>query len=101
MIVEHQPAISRPIASTDASPARSLAAAVLRRLVGQLACGELVIDTTKGGRLTLRGSEGGPRARLSIHDWRLLVRLAFGWDIGVAESYIAGEWSSPNLTARG
>jgi cyclopropane-fatty-acyl-phospholipid synthase len=99
MIVEHQPAISPPIASTDASPAQSHAAAVLRRLVGHLACGELVIDTPKGGRLPLRGSEGGPRARLSIHDWRLLGRLAFGWDIGVAESYIAGEWSSPHLTA--
>jgi cyclopropane-fatty-acyl-phospholipid synthase len=99
MIVEHQPAISPVIPSSDASPARSLAAAVLRLLVGHLACGELVIDTPKGGRLTLGGSEDGPRARLSIHNWRLIIRLAFGWDIGVAESYIAGEWSSPNLTA--
>jgi cyclopropane-fatty-acyl-phospholipid synthase len=99
MIVKHQPAVAPTIASTDATPARSFAAAVLRRFAGRLACGEMVIDMPKGGRLTLRGSNPGPRARLSIHDWRLLVRLAFGWDIGVAESYIAGEWSSPNLTA--
>jgi len=99
MIVERQSAISPAIGSTDASLARSIAAGVLRRLVSRLACGELVIDTPKGGRLTLEGSEDGPRVKLSIHDWRLLVRLAFYWDIGVAESYIAGEWSSPNLTA--
>ena len=98
MIVEHQPAVSST-ASTDASSARSFAAVVLRRLIGQPACGELVIDTPKGDRLTFEGSEAGPRARLSIHDWRLLGRLVAGWDIGLAESYMAGEWSSPNLTA--
>ena len=45
------------------------------------------------------GSRAGPQARLTIHSWRLFARLAFGWDIGFAEAYIAGEWSSPNLVA--
>jgi cyclopropane-fatty-acyl-phospholipid synthase len=71
----------------------------MRRFVGGLASGELVIDTPNGGQLTLKGRSAGPSVRLSVHDWRMLVRLAFSRDIGAAESYIAEEWSSPHLTA--
>ena len=36
---------------------------------------------------------------MTIHSWRCLWRLVSGWDIGFAEAYIAGEWSSPDLVA--
>ena len=74
-------------------------AAFLRRLVGDLECGELVIETPAGKRLVLKGRRFGPQARLQIHSWRLLGRLLSGWDVGFAEAYIAGECSSPNLDA--
>ena len=45
------------------------------------------------------GCRPGPQGRLVIHSWRFLGRLISGWDIGFAESYMAGEWSSPDLTA--
>ncbi|MGE4257698.1 MAG: class I SAM-dependent methyltransferase [Xanthobacteraceae bacterium] len=87
------------MASVPASPAESLADAIMQRFVGRLASGEIVIDTPNGRQLTLKGKNAGPSVTLSVHDWRFLVRLAFSRDLGVAESYIAGEWSSPNLTA--
>ncbi len=43
------------------------------------------------------GKRPGPQARLTIHSWRCLWRLATGWGIGIAEAYRAGEWSSPNI----
>jgi len=34
-----------------------------------------------------------------LHDWRAARRLILGGHIGFAESYMDGEWSSPDLTA--
>ncbi len=99
MIAEHPPAVSAAADRHDASLSRSLQCLMLRWLAGRIACGELVVDTPSGEQLTLQGRAAGPRLRVSIHDWRLLYRLATGWDLGLAEGYMAGEWSSPDLTA--
>jgi cyclopropane-fatty-acyl-phospholipid synthase len=62
-----------------------------------LDCGELIIDTQGGRSFVLCGSRPGPQARLAIHSWRVFGRLLSGGNIGFAEAYMAGEWSSPNL----
>jgi cyclopropane-fatty-acyl-phospholipid synthase len=72
---------------------------LVSRLLGKLECGELAIDTPGGSRFVLHGRRPGPQARLTIHSWRFFARLAFGWDIGFAEAYMAEEWSSPSLVA--
>jgi cyclopropane-fatty-acyl-phospholipid synthase len=76
---------------------KSVTETFLRRLVGDLERGELVIETPAGDRLVLGGKRPGPQAKLTIHSWRCLWRLVSGGDIGFAEAYCAGEWSSPNL----
>ncbi len=85
------------------STARPLAAgasrALLRRVARGLQSGRLVIDTPAGERFVLDGALPGPQARLTVHRWRCLWRLLLGRDIGFAESYIAGDWSSPTLVA--
>ena len=48
--------------------------------------------------LTLRGQAPGPRAAVVIHDDRFARRLLTNGDIGVAESYLRGEWDTPDLT---
>jgi len=68
-------------------------------VLGRLECGELIIETPGGDRLVFDGCCPGPQGRLVIHSWRFLGRLVSGWDIGFAEAYMAGEWSSPNLAA--
>jgi len=69
----------------------------LRRLLRGLQCGRLIIDTPTGRQLAFEGARQGPQARLTIHSWRCVQRLATGWDLGFAEAYMAGEWSSPDL----
>jgi len=72
---------------------------LIRKLLGALECGELSLETPGAKQFVLEGNRPGPRAQVIVHSWRLLARLAFGWDIGFAEAYMAGEWSSPNLLA--
>ena len=50
-------------------------------------------------RSTVKGPRSGPSARLTLNHWRAVRRLLIGGDIGFAESYMDGDWSSPDLTA--
>jgi hypothetical protein len=50
-------------------------------------------------RLTHRAATPGPEAEIVLHRWRTLRRLFFGGDVGFSESYMDGDWDSPNLTA--
>ncbi|MDI3324112.1 cyclopropane-fatty-acyl-phospholipid synthase family protein [Pontibacterium granulatum] len=43
--------------------------------------------------------QGKPNASVTLHTYRPLVRLLFGGINGWSESYLAGEWDSPDLTA--
>jgi len=71
----------------------------LKKAIGILECGELIVEMPGGGRIVFRGATPGPQAHLVVHRWRFLARLASAWDIGFAESYMAGECSSPDLIA--
>ena len=99
MSMQHQQAVTRSMTPRILLSSSSIAEAFLRRIVGHLQCGELVIETPAGARLALRGRRSGPQAKMSIHSWRFLWRMISSWDIGFAEAYIAGEWSSPDLVA--
>ena len=68
------------------------------------------LSTIENGRLTLSLPNGATHAFggshqsglhgvMAIHRWRALRRFATGGDIGLAKSYIDGDWSSPDLTA--
>jgi cyclopropane-fatty-acyl-phospholipid synthase len=99
MTMQHRDAIGRSINSKLSLGSSSIAAALLRRIVGRLERGELVIETPTRDRLVLGGRRPGPLAQVTINSWRCLWRLVSGWDIGFAEAYIAGQWSSPDLVA--
>ena len=99
MSMQRQEAVTRSINRNAPLNLSSVAEALLRRIVGELECGELVIETPAGGRLVFSGRQSGPQARVTIHSWRCLWRMLSSWDIGVAEAYMAGEWSSPDLVA--
>ena len=97
MSMHHQQAVTRSIDPGLSISSRSITEAILRRIVGDLECGELVIETPSGNRLVLSGARSGLQAKVIIHSWRCLWRIFHSWDIGFADAYIAGEWSSPNL----
>src|SRR5215210_2127017 len=59
----------------------------------------------RGGRLTLRcpggthhfGGAGDLDATLVVHDERFFLRALTGNDIGIGESFMDGDWTTPDL----
>ncbi len=43
--------------------------------------------------------EGEPRAAMRLRNWNVCAEALRSGDIGFAESFIAGDWTSPDLTA--
>lgn len=99
MSMQRQEAATRSINPQLSLNSSSIAKLFLRRIVGDLECGELVIETPAGDRLVFSGRRSGPQAKVTIHSWRCIWRLASSWDIGFSEAYSDGEWSSSNLVA--
>jgi cyclopropane-fatty-acyl-phospholipid synthase len=71
------------------------AAAVLRRID----CGEILVQLPGGRGVAISGSRGGEPVHIRIHSWKCLLRLLAHGDLGFAEGYLAGEWSTPNMHA--
>ncbi len=82
---------------TAASP--SLARPVLDAVLPELHYGRLVCVLPGGQRIERRGRLPGPLGVLEVHDARLPLALLLQGADGLDESYLAGAWSSPNLTA--
>ncbi|WP_293958811.1 cyclopropane-fatty-acyl-phospholipid synthase family protein [Sneathiella sp.] len=51
-----------------------------------------------GHRCTFEGTIPGPHAHLDIHNMRVVTRTLWGGDTAFAESYMDGDWDSPDLT---
>jgi cyclopropane-fatty-acyl-phospholipid synthase len=84
-------------------PARAVSGGLLlRRLVQRLEAlrrGSLRLVLPDGTVRLLRGAEPGPSADLQLHSARLAWGTLLGGSVGFAESYVAGEWDSPDLVA--
>jgi cyclopropane-fatty-acyl-phospholipid synthase len=93
----HDKASTRSIDTEQAPVFAALANALRRQIVRRLEAGRLLIDTPGGRSYALDSGRPGPQARLTVHRWSLLRRLLTGRDIGLAEAYMAGDWSSPDL----
>jgi cyclopropane-fatty-acyl-phospholipid synthase len=72
---------------------------VLRQIGQRLRCGTLTVVTPEQARATYRGAAPGPEATLMLHRWRTLRRLLVNGDVGFAEAYMDGDWSSPEPAA--
>jgi cyclopropane-fatty-acyl-phospholipid synthase len=84
-------------ASAGETARASLAARLVRRLVPRLDFGSLRVMLPNGDVVSIAGREPGPHATITLRRWRTLRRVATGGDIGFAEAYIAGEWTSADL----
>ena len=73
------------------------------RLLQQLKVGTLSVQLPDGSQLrfghhTETDPAGVPHASLQLHNWHPFGAAMRSGDIGFAESYIAGDWSTPDLT---
>jgi cyclopropane-fatty-acyl-phospholipid synthase len=76
-----------------------LAARLLRRVVSQIEFGHVAVVLPSRERIEYHGRQPGNSATLVLHRWRAIARLLSQGDLGFAESYIDGDWSSPDLAA--
>lgn len=51
-----------------------------------------------GSRLEFKAPQDGSRAEIVVKDFRFIKRALAGGDVGFAESYMDGDWSTPDLT---
>ena len=77
----------------------SLVRRFLVHLARQVDLGQIVIQTPSGEAIHCMGTRSGPTACLTLNRWRAVRRLLMGGDIAFAESYMDGDWSTPDLTA--
>ena len=69
------------------------------RALSHLPLGTLDLVTPDGRRLRAGGIGPGPHAELRLANWKPFARSFAGGTIGAAESYIDGDWDSPDVTA--
>jgi cyclopropane-fatty-acyl-phospholipid synthase len=60
--------------------------------------GALTITFPTGERFRFESGNPGPDADITLHNWNPPRRAILGGSIGIAESYMDGEWDSENVT---
>lgn len=61
--------------------------------------GRIAFDLPDGRRIVFANKLPGPEAEVQVHDYDFVKRALAGGDVGFAESYMEGQWSTPDLTA--
>jgi cyclopropane-fatty-acyl-phospholipid synthase len=84
----------RPFSLPQGTPA---AARAVFKLLQGLRHGSLTVQLPDGSMQRF-GGDATPHATLHLLNWNVFSAALKSGDIGFAESYIAGDWTSPNLT---
>lgn len=71
---------------------------LLNRWLGRTQRGQLTVEFPCGKRSHFCGSKKGPDAFIKIKNMRLIYRLIVAGDLGLAESYMKGEWETTGLS---
>ncbi len=86
-------------AGDAAAPLRRAPNAFLTKVLSRLQVGQITVQTPSGYRVTYKAKIQGPEATIILHNWRPVRWLLWKGDLGLAESYMEGDWSSPDLTS--
>jgi cyclopropane-fatty-acyl-phospholipid synthase len=78
-------------------PGTPAAARTLFKLLHKLRHGSLTVQLPDGSMQRFGGT-ALPHASLHLHNWNVCSAALKSGDIGFAESFIAGDWSTSNLT---
>ena len=87
--------IASPFTIPQGTPA---AARTVLKLLQRLSVGSLALQLPDGSTQCFGNPGTQPHAALRLHNWNCCSASLKSGDIGFAESFIAGDWSSPNLT---
>ena len=91
---------STTLTSYSLTPSAPAAANVVFRLLRKLKHGILEVQMPDGSSARFGHADSGDwRASIRLHNWAICSAVLKSGDIGFAESHIAGDWSTPDLTA--
>ncbi|WP_243367781.1 SAM-dependent methyltransferase [Microvirga solisilvae] len=93
-----KPIAPRGMTSDGSRRKIGLARLFLQELLSGVQYGSLIIETPSGERIRSDARQPGPEAILVLHRWRALSLIASQGDLGFAQGYIDGEWTTPDLT---
>ena len=72
--------------------------ALLDKWLSRIEAGELRAVFPSNFQKVYSGGQVGPTADIKINSWKLVPRLLLSGDMGLAESFLSGEWATSNLT---
>lgn len=72
---------------------------VLSAAMTGLKRGSLKVTMPDRRKILVAGKAPGPDAEVTLNNWKLPGRAFAGGTIGVAESYMDGDWESPDVTS--
>ncbi|MGZ5237646.1 MAG: class I SAM-dependent methyltransferase [Caldimonas sp.] len=91
-------ALTRSSQATPLAPSAPAAARAVFRLLAQLRRGSLDLRMPDGTMAHFgQQASGGPRAAIALRNWNACAAALKSGDIGFAETYIAGDWTTPDL----
>ena len=68
-------------------------------IIRQIETGALEFELPDGRVFRAEGAAPGQTGRMIVHNPRFFRRMAIGGELGFAESYLDGDWSTPDLQA--
>ncbi|MGZ5276662.1 MAG: class I SAM-dependent methyltransferase [Caldimonas sp.] len=90
--------LTRSSQATALAPSAPAAARAVFRLLAQLRHGSLDLRMPDGTMAHFgQQASGGPRAAIALRNWNACAAALKSGDIGFAETYIAGDWTTPDL----
>ena len=72
--------------------------ALLDKWLSRIEAGQLRAVFPSNFQKVYSGGQVGPTADITINSWKLVPRLLLSGDMGLAESFLSGEWETSNLT---
>lgn len=99
------PVYTKPIPSSPMTIRRNPPSVLERRFMGsicelfsQMRMGALRLVLPDGRELAFGEELSELHAVIAVRDYAFFRRIALGADVGLGESYMAGEWDSPSIT---
>ena len=92
----HRPSIEKRLKNGPKTPL--LLEALLDNRLSRIEIGELKAVFPSSFQKVYSGATAGPTADIQINSWKLIPRLLLSGDMGLAESFLNGEWDTSNLT---
>ena len=86
-----------PSFGTLNNPKYSMIEILLRRLLVNIKSGKITFVFDNGYKMVFSGEAVGPEGIINVHSIKGLQRLGTAGYLGLAEGFLAGEWTTPSL----